>query len=104
MGKEKDLFIKIWKERKRECFVCGIPLGIVPRAHFFSHVLSKGAYPSFKLNPENIVLKCIACHEKWETASVKDDPNFREFLELKEELKSKYYVSTKKINYTPDDR
>lgn len=96
MGKQYDLFIKIWKERKRVCFVCEAPLGIEPRSHFFSHVLSKGAYPSFKLNEENIVLKCISCHQEWETASVKDNPKFRECLELKEKLKRKYYDNTKK--------
>ena len=46
---QRDMFLEIWDERKHTCSVCYTPLGNEPNAWFFAHVLSKGAYPAFKL-------------------------------------------------------
>jgi hypothetical protein len=104
MGKQKDLFLKIWKTRERVCVLCGQHLGIEPRAHYFSHVLSKGAYPHYKLNPDNIVLKCIPCHTLWETGSTEKKKGHRELIKLKEKLKRKYYEDTNKLSSGKKDK
>lgn len=52
--------------------------------HQFLHVLSKGAYPSYKLNPDNILLGTPSEHENQEQYDV--------FNEKKEELKRRYYA------------
>jgi len=62
----KNLFKKIWLSRPHKCECCHQDLGEIPSAYFFSHILSKGAYPSYKKLEENILLICQDCHFKWE--------------------------------------
>lgn len=59
----------------------------------FSHVLSKGAYPSFRLYKKNIVIKTAKEHQMWETErhKLKDLPEWAWFFELEQELKHEYY-------------
>lgn len=83
---QKELFEKIWEERPHISEVSGKPL--YPKGHFlwhwqFAHVLSKGAYPRYKLREENILLMLPEEHEKQET--------FEKFQEKKDILKAKYY-------------
>ena len=89
-GGECELFQKIWNKRSHYCQVCFVGLGDIPRAIFFSHILSKGAYPNYRLNEENIWLCCDDCHRQWEVGN-KFTPKFKKKLELKNKLKQEYY-------------
>jgi len=62
----KELFREIWIERPHYCECCHKELGEIPLAHFFSHILSKGAFPKYKHNKDNIILICMNCHNDWE--------------------------------------
>ena len=57
------LFEEIWDERPHVCVKCGRPLGPEPRAIYFSHIKSRGAYPELKMDKNNIQLLCSACHK-----------------------------------------
>lgn len=60
---------------------------------WFSHVLSKGAYPSFRLFDRNIILKTPREHELWETQrhKLKDLPEWKWVFKLEQELKELYH-------------
>lgn len=82
----KELFIKIWNEREHVSEISGMPLYHQGHSlwHWqFAHILSKGAYPRYKMSEENIMLMLPSEHEKQET--------FDKFQERKQELKEKYY-------------
>jgi hypothetical protein len=86
----KSLFIEIWEERPHLSEVSGRPL--LPIGHWqwhwqFAHILTKGAYPSFKFRKDNIILMLPEEHEKQES--------FASFIEKREELKRKYYDEQK---------
>lgn len=86
---QKQLFDEIWLARDHFSEVSGLPL--YPKGHWqwhwqFAHVLNKGAYPSFKYNPDNIMLMLPHEHEKQEQYEV--------FIEKREQLKRKYNEST----------
>lgn len=69
--REKDdrLNKEIWETREHRCFECGRWLAVSPPPKgYFSHVLSKGAHPELRHDPENVVLHCPKCHRTWETA------------------------------------
>lgn len=82
----KKLRERIWEERVHISEVSGKPL--LHKTHpqwawQFAHVLAKGTYPAFALNPENIMLMLPEEHEKQE--------QFEIFNIRKEQLKAKYY-------------
>jgi len=90
MRSQKELFEFVWATRDHVSEVSGKPL--LPRHHYqwhwqFAHILSKGQYPSFKLNPDNIMLMLPGEHEKQERYDL--------FNERKEALKLIYYESRK---------
>lgn len=58
------VFRSIWDSRPHRCEVCDTPIH-EPRAINFSHILPKGAYPEYKLDPRNIEIWCADCHNKW---------------------------------------
>ena len=51
---ELKLFLKIYAERKGICEVTGEYLQFNPSC--FAHILAKGPYPGFRLNPDNIIM------------------------------------------------
>jgi len=63
---ERDLFVEIWNERPHYCENCKESLGGEPKVHYFSHIKSKGAYPSLRLVKSNIELLCLQCHQLWD--------------------------------------
>lgn len=80
------MFNWIWENRSHVSEISGKPL--YPKGHSlwhfqFLHVLSKGAYPSYKLNPDNILLGTPEEHQKQES--------FQIFQDKKDLLKSQYY-------------
>jgi len=52
---DNDLNEKIWSDRPHVCFECGILLRGPAKKLYFSHILSKGAHPELRFDPENIV-------------------------------------------------
>lgn len=87
---ELALFKSIWDTTEHHrCWVCdeGVPVfGVI----HFSHILTKGAYPAFRLNPANIKVKCAACHHAWDFGHT-SGPEWDKVKKLKEELKYRYY-------------
>ena len=89
---QKQMFQQIWNDREHVSEVSGRPL--LPQGHpqwhwQFAHVLSKGAFPRYKLNPNNIMLMLPEEHERQE--------QFDAFQRKKDELKRKYHESPKFI-------
>lgn len=84
-----------------KCFVCQIPIAYVDHNNF-AHVLSKGKYPLFRLEPENIRLLChriIAdddgnqgCHYAWDFKPRSElvGEGWERMKELEAELKECY--------------
>lgn len=66
---DSDLNAEIWATRPHVCEECQTPLPKKPVKTFFSHLLSKGAHPELRHDPDNIVLHCRGCHNKWEFAA-----------------------------------
>jgi hypothetical protein len=87
---QKEMFLYIWETRAADngykSELTGLPL--FPPHHYkwhwqFLHVLPKGTYPKYKLNPDNILLGTIKEHENQERYEV--------FQEKQLELKRAYY-------------
>jgi hypothetical protein len=83
---QSELFRHVWETRKHVSEVSGEPL--LPEGHpqwhwQFAHVLSKGAFPRYRLNPENIMLMLPAEHERQE--------QFESFNQKKIKLKKQYH-------------
>ena len=90
MKSQKELFEYVWKTRGHVSAVSGKPLH--PKCHSqwhwqFAPILSKGAYPAFKLNPINIMLMLPEEHLKQEQYDL--------FNERQAALKLIYYESRK---------
>jgi hypothetical protein len=89
------MFKEIWNEREHKSFVSGELLGHYAKPHFFAHVLSKGAYPRYRLNKDNIVLLTMEEHYLFDHGSMdqrdKTGLDWQPLYDLKDELKIKYY-------------
>ena len=109
-GKEKkqasgqyEMFLEIWNERPHVSFVSGKPLdkwfGGKLFVNLFAHVLSKGAFPKYKLNKENIVLLTPFEHTLYDTCSenmrevygIENSADWQKLYDLKQNLTTKYY-------------
>lgn len=86
---ELVLFEAIWKSRPHVCQVTDQPI-----KHFsvscFMHVLSKGAYPKFRLFDRNILLVMPDVHDKYDCGD-RSDPMFEKVRKLHDELVQLYY-------------
>ena len=91
MSSQKQMFKQIWETRKRNCFVCKKYLGNEAKTFYFAHVLSKGAYPKYKLLSDNIVLLCRDHHYQYDFQGTKGDAMFDELNKKKQKLKRLYY-------------
>ena len=97
---EKDIFESVLDSipdtEETKCFVCGKRIAIVTH-HNFAHILAKGRYPKFRLNPDNIRIMCYnyqgsGCHSKLDfyPKSELTDPMWDKVWELKERLINEY--------------
>lgn len=82
-------FREIWAEREHKCEVTGEELNEFNVA-YFSHVLTKGAYPAFRHKKENIVLMTPDIHFEWEFTDRKN-PKLAWVKDLAQALKEEYY-------------
>jgi hypothetical protein len=58
---EKELFKEIWKEREHKCQECWVYIH-EPKIFNFAHIKSKWKNPKLRLEKQNILIKCFACH------------------------------------------
>lgn len=98
-----QMFLEIWDERPHVSFVSGQPLdkyyGGKLFVNMFAHVLSKGAFPNFKLKKENIVLLTPFEHTLYDTCSenmreaygIQHNADWNKLYTLKDDLKREYY-------------
>lgn len=96
---ERPLFIALWAKCGGKSEVSGEPL-FPPEHHLFhfqgSHLLPKGRYPDYRLDPRNIVMITCEEHQQWHEhpASCDNDPAWRPILQrakaLKAEAEQKY--------------
>lgn len=86
---QKELFIEIWNERPHVSEVSGKPLREFD-VRYFSHILTKGAYPSMKLNKRNIILMTPEEHHEWEFTD-RSHLKWEKFKQLELALKMEYY-------------
>jgi hypothetical protein len=102
---EFNFFEAIFDQRKKVCFVTGLPLRSkefyiqTNTFHFlFHHVLGKGAYPAFRLYEKNIIMVLPEVHDNIETKALSDlvkiHIGYQKVIDLKETLKSEYYGRT----------
>ena len=86
---EKVLFDVIWATRPHVCEVSG---QIIREANVscFMHILSKGAYPKFRLFDKNILLVTPEIHNEYDNGD-RSDPKFYQVMKLHDELIKKYY-------------
>lgn len=89
VAQELLMFKQIWEERPHFCEVTGKPLGAFD-VRLFSHVLTKGAYPKFRLYKKNIVLCLYEKHFEWEFKTRKT-LEFSWIETLESSLKTEYY-------------
>ena len=90
---EAKVFAEIWEHRPHECEVCHANI-LEASAGNFSHLLPKGSYRALRLDPRNIILKCLACHDRWHqhgAAGLRYSFLWRKVITLHDELKSEYH-------------
>jgi len=84
------MFMFIWETRPHVSEISGKPLLWHTHYQFywqFAHVLSKGVYTKYRLNPSNIMLMLPEEHEKQES--------FEVFRNRRDKLKQEYYRNEK---------
>lgn len=102
---ELVLFHEIYDAGPPVCFVTGqklhskeFYLRTKTFHHLFHHVLTKAAYPAFRLYGKNIIMVKPDVHALLETKAfsdlVKMNPGFQKVIDLKETLKTEYYERT----------
>lgn len=64
--RDREVNDLIWESRPHVCIECAANLPEYPDRIFFSHLHSKGSHPASRHDPDNIVLHCPDCHQKWE--------------------------------------
>lgn len=90
---ELALFQQIWNERPHTSEISGRSLGEFS-IHYFSHILTKGAYPSYRLEQKNIKLVTSDEHDLWEFGDrtlLRTLPEWQWVFERADELKYLYY-------------
>ena len=89
---QSEMFEAIWEERPHVSEVSGSPLHSKGHSKWhwqFAHVLSKGAFPSFKYESDNIMLMTPEEHENQERYAV--------FNDRKEVLKRRYLEESRDL-------
>jgi len=90
---ELTLFRQIYEQRKGLCQVTWQRVDFHPTS--FLHVLSKGAYPRFRLYKKNIVMTLPDIHHLYDNGSkeylLSIYPKAIFIYDLKDELKTEYY-------------
>lgn len=90
---EVELCKHLYNSRGRRSEISGNPLGDQYDHVYASHILSKGAYPKFRLYSKNIALMTYIEHHQWEFEQhkIKNLPEWQWLFKLKDLLKREYY-------------
>jgi hypothetical protein len=93
VAEEVALGKKLFFERGQRSEINGEYLGDEYSHVFASHILSKGAYPAFRLYPKNIVIKSFDQHRAWENSKhkLRGLPQWEWVFKLEEQLRQEYY-------------
>lgn len=86
---EIELFKEIAKKTNSICQCCKVSIANLSPINF-SHILSKGAYPSYRLDKRNIFIVCNFCHTEWEFGD-RNQTKFAVKREIAQMLKEEYY-------------
>ena len=96
---ELVLFKQIFQDCKGKSMITGKELEFHPNN--FAHILSKGAYPRFRLLKKNIIFCEYEIHDLYDNSSrehlLSVYPKAKLFYELKDELRTEYYKSESTI-------
>lgn len=99
---EYSLFLKIYAERNATCEVTGAQLKFDVKS--FAHILSKGAYPGYRLNPDNIIMVHPNIHDLYDNFDkatlLAKYPEAKVIYDKKDKLKYEYYNGDEK-EYAP---
>lgn len=91
---EYKLFLSIYAERQGRCEITGEQIKF--DVSNFSHILAKGAYPAYRLNPMNIAHIKPEIHSLYDTTdketTLRHYPKAIVLYERKERLKQQYYA------------
>jgi len=95
---QREMFDWIWGDREHKCVVSGRDLDKVPKKQFhwmFAHILPKGLYTYFKLNPDNIMLLHPDIHvlvDNWtgDMADKHPEFDFDKFFSAVDQMKAEY--------------
>jgi len=90
---ELGLFREIAQERPHVCFVTGTPI-LRLTVWNAAHVLSKGAFPKFRLKKENVVLVQQWVHDLYDhgdRSKLEKYPGYQKLIELHDKLKTEYF-------------
>ena len=90
---ELSVFKEIWSERPHVCQVTDKPIYQFD-IRCFSHILSKGSYPSYRKDKRNIWLVLPEIHDRWEFKD-RSNPIFDKKREVLEMLKQEYYSNNR---------
>lgn len=90
---ELKLFLEIYNARSAKCEITGEDLRF--DVNCFAHILSKGAYPNFRLNAANIIMVKADIHHLYDNSSqeklLDKYPGAKIIYQRKEILKTNYY-------------
>lgn len=94
---EYVLYETIWATRPHVSWLSGAELGEELNVMCFSHILSKGAYPGFRLYDKNIILKTPQEHHDWHNILreklLEKNHDWQKVFDLEQELKEEYHNS-----------
>jgi len=93
----REIALNQLPDETTKCFVCKKVIAIVTHNNM-AHILAKGKYPKFRLNPDNIRILCFniqgtGCHSKLDArprSEIINDPDWQELFELESQLKEEY--------------
>lgn len=97
---QRELFFYVWNNRPHISEISGAYLGHEAVAHFFAHIIGKGAYPSFKLREDNIVLLTREEHYAFDQGDVTKLPDYEKHRAKWEELLEKKQLLIQEYNRT----
>lgn len=99
---DQEFYELAWNTLPHRCEECGMYLQNFSRG-FVSHILTKGAYPSYRHDIRNVNILCQGpgtnqCHEKWEFGSRKSMKIWGKNEETMITLKHEYYDGQQRSN------
>lgn len=90
---ELILFKAIFASRPHKCQVTGDPITEFNVSNFM-HILSKGAFPKFRLFDKNILFVTKEIHDEYDCKD-RSAEKFKDVMKLHDELITKYYQKEK---------